>query len=170
MNEASRAALIEHLQGSEYDGKTVEQSHDYFHAPQAVAAVYEPDHTLYTLRQIYATIGAAKGHAVKTALTAMIAQAPYLADVLDMLSTYSSGGGISFGTDDFRSMIDSLVTSQVITSNEGEALKAIGRRQVAAATMQDAPIVRVLNPIADAGRPNVIPVNEFNECFTIARA
>jgi hypothetical protein len=154
MNDESRTALIEHLKGAEYDGKSAEESHLYFHTPHTVTTVTKQ---------------------LKQLTTAMF---------FGILTPQSAGKVIDWNNlplfiENIREqnrqgigmLVQGLALAGKITGDEAKiAMQLLGEsEEVTSETMEDAPVVRVLNPIADEGRPNVIDFDEFKDCYAKAR-
>jgi hypothetical protein len=154
MNDESRTALIEHLRGAEYNGKSAEQAHDYFHSPQTVYGITEKlkpvtSQALFSLlgKQSRATVGD-------------WVNLPLLTDNLKQQNREGLG-----------MLLTMLFDSGKITQTEyGNAMALLqATEQVKTTTIEDAPIVRVLYGIKDPGRPNAIPLDEFTTIFQEAR-
>jgi hypothetical protein len=150
MNDESKAALIEHLKGAEYDGKSAEESHLYFHSPHTVATVTKQ------LKQL------------TTALFFGILTPQSAGKVIDwnnlplFIENIREQNRQGIGM-----LVQGLALAGKITGDEAKiAMQLLGEsEEVSTETMEDAPIVRVLYGIRDVGRPNAIPLDEFTQCY-----
>lgn len=154
MNDDSRAALIEHLKSSEYNGKSAEEAHLYFHTPM-LTTVVEQKQREFNDDDILSEIG-------DISLRLLVAT-PLFTRLLNRIDAQ-----------DVRltkSIIKHAVRAGLITDNEATACIRIVNRKIDVSTsvFADAPIVRVLYGIKDPGRPNAIPLDEFTQCFKEAR-
>lgn len=154
MNNESKIALINHLQSDEYNNKTVEEAHTYFHSPRIVSV------TTQQLKQV---------------TTSMLFSVLSQSSVSNIIKWNNLGLIIENIKDQNRQgigmLIQGLALASEITPTEAAAGLAIleETESITSETIQDAPIVRVLYGIKDPGRPNAIPLNEFTECFNEAR-
>lgn len=78
-----------------------------------------------TWRDGLADLGPTQCSQLKTKLEDAASPGSVLSLSLSMLGEYGEGGGLDLGHGNTRTIIDSLVTDEVITNEEGVALKAL---------------------------------------------
>jgi len=97
--------------------------------------------TFATWRKILADLGPTVTATVKAKIEAAAESNAAVAIALDMLSEYGEGGGLDLGHANTRAVIDSLVAAEVLTADEGSAVKAMAQETISRATELNLPAV-----------------------------
>lgn len=104
-----------------------------------------------SLRTLAAELTDAEYATIKGVLTAVAAGNVKVADMLAVLAAPGdddgTGGGLDFGCDSVRGMLDQFVTGELITEELGAKIKAIGETLISRAAELDIADVRLLDVI-----------------------
>lgn len=145
--ETLTAELRDDPLGRSYSTMTDEQRY------ASLTAADRPSTTMRfaSLRTLAAALDDTEYATIKGVLTAVAASNVKVADMLGVLATPGNddgtGGGLDFGCESVRAMIDAFVAGELITADLGAKIKAIGETTTSRAAELGISDVRLLDVI-----------------------